>query len=196
MPKTDKRVDAYIAKAGAHAKPVLETIRAAVHKHCPDCEETIKWGHPNFMYNGGILCGVAAFKAHSHVNFWNGKLFGELRNDESWERLSKVQTVSDLPSKKMLTALIKKAIELSEDGAKPAKAAPKPKPELAMPDSFMAAIKKNKKALATFEKFSPSNRREYVEWITSAKGEDTRERRVAQAVEWMAEGKSRNWKYM
>jgi hypothetical protein len=58
------------------------------------------------------------------------------------------------------------------------------------------ALAKNRKARETFEGFSPSHRREYVEWIAEAKGDDTRKRRIATAIEWLSEGKPRNWKYM
>jgi uncharacterized protein YdeI (YjbR/CyaY-like superfamily) len=195
MPSTDKRVDAYIAKAPEFAKPILTQIRATVHAACPDCEEDIKWGAPAFMYKG-ILFMMASFKEYCAINFWKGALVvGEDTIDSVAGQLGKLKTASDLPSKKVLTGYIRKAMELNASGATAPKRAPKPKTELVMPDYFMAAIRKNKKALAGYEKFSPSQQREYVEWITSAKGEDTRDRRVKQAVEWMAEGKSRNWKY-
>jgi len=197
MPKTDKRVDAYVANAADFAKPILERLRAVVHEGCPDCEETLKWGHPSFMYNG-ILCGMIAFKERCALHFWKSAILapnGE--NDPEWQALLyHMKNVSDIPPKKTLLPLIKRAMELNETGAKVPKAAAKPKRERTMPPVFMAAIKKNKKALAAFDNFSPSHKREYIEWITDAKAEATRDRRIAQAVEWMAEGKSRNWKYM
>lgn len=197
MPKTDKRVDAYVANAADFARPILERLRAIVHEGCPDCEEAIKWGHPSFTYNG-ILCGMIAFKERCALHFWKSNLLwpkGE--NDPEWQALLyQMKTVSDIPPKKTLLPLIKKAMTLNETGAKVPKPPPKSKKELPMPDVFMAAIKKNKKALAAYDKFSPSHKREYIEWITDAKADATRDRRIAQAVEWMAEGKARNWKYM
>jgi uncharacterized protein YdeI (YjbR/CyaY-like superfamily) len=197
MPKTDKRVDAYVADAKDFAKPILERLRAIVHEGCPDCEETIKWGHPSFTYHG-ILCGMIAFKERCALHFWKSNLLwpkGE--NDPEWQALLyQMKTVSDVPPKKTLLALIGKAMELNETGAKLPKAPPKEKKALVMPPVFMAAIKKNKKAQAAFDGFSPSHKREYIEWITDAKVEATRDRRIAQAVKWMAEGKPRNWKYM
>ena len=197
MPKTDKRVDAYVANAAEFAKPILERLRAVVHEGCPDCEETLKWGHPSFMHNG-ILCGMIAFKERCALHFWKSAILspnGE--NDPEWQALLyQMKKVSDIPPKKTLLPLIKTAMELNATGVKLPKSAPKAKKELPMPDVFMAAIKKNKKALAAFDKFSPSHTREYIEWITDAKAEATRDRRIAQAVDWMAEGKPRNWKYM
>jgi len=196
MPKTDERVDAYIANAKEFARPILERLRAIVHEGCPECEETIKWGHPSFTHHG-ILGGMIAFKERCALHFWKSNLLwpkGE--NDPEWQALLyQMKTVSDIPPKKTLLPLITKAMELNESGAKLPKSPPKTKKEPAMPDAFMAAIKKNKKALAAFDKFSPSHRREYIEWITDAKAVATRDRRIAQAVEWMAEGKPRNWKY-
>jgi len=195
MPATDKRIDAYIAKAQDFAKPVLTRLREIVHEACPDCEETVKWGHPSFMYHGAIMCGMVAFKERCGLHFWKGELIvPKGQSDANWERLNTLKAVSDIPPKKVLVGYIKKAMELNADGTKVQRVA-KPKKELVMPDVFQAAIAKNKKARAAFEAFSPSHKREYIEWIVDAKGEDTRARRIAQAVEWMAEGKSRNWKY-
>jgi uncharacterized protein YdeI (YjbR/CyaY-like superfamily) len=195
MAKKDKRVDAYIAKAPDHAKPVLEKIREVFHAGAPDCEETLKWGHPAFMQNG-ILGGMAAFTEYCAFNLWKQKLIlGDAVQQGSAGSIGKIASVKDLPPKKTLVGDIKKAVELNASGVK-APRLPAKKKQLEMPAEFMAAIRKNKKALAGYEKFSPSQQREYVEWIVDAKQEATRDRRIAQAVEWLAEGKPRNWKYM
>ena len=195
MGTKDKRVDAYIARSADFAKPILIHLRAVVHEACPDVEEAIKWSTPSFMYRGSPLGMMAAFKEHCALRFWNEKLVtGETANAGSGGVFGRVTKVSDLPSKKVLAGYIKRAIELKEQGVKPQRAK-KPKPALAVPVDLTAALKKNKKAAATFESFSPSHRREYVEWITDAKSDETRVRRMAQAIEWMAEGKSRHWKY-
>jgi uncharacterized protein YdeI (YjbR/CyaY-like superfamily) len=197
MGTRDKRVDAYIAKAPDFAKPILACIREMVHEGCPECEEDLKWRNPAFMYKG-MLCGMASFKEHCVFGFWKGELVtGEKAADgeQSMAMYRKVHSLDDLPPKKKFVAWVKKAKELNDAGVK-APRVTKPKQPLEAPNDLLAAIKKNKKALATYEKFSPSNKREYIEWITGAKGEDTRARRIQQAVEWMAEGKARNWKYM
>jgi uncharacterized protein YdeI (YjbR/CyaY-like superfamily) len=196
MPNTDKRIDAYIDNAADFAKPILTRVREIIHEACPDVEETLKWGHPAFMYHG-ILCGMASFKEYCAFHFWKGALIIEgASGDQMWGQLGRLTKVSDLPAKKLLVGYVKKAMVLNAEGTKVPRPPAKPKKELVMPEPFMAAIKKNKKALAGYEAFSPSHKREYIEWITDAKGEDTRARRIAQAVEWMAEGKPRNWKYM
>ena len=196
MGTRDKRVDAYIGKSADFAKPILTRLRDMVHDACPDCEETLKWGHPTFMYGDGIMCGMVAFKERCGLHFWKGALIVDQgKKDAAWEQLNSLTDVSDIPATKTVAGYVKKAMELNEKGTKVPKRPTKPKKELVMPDVFMAAINKNKKALAAFEAFSPSHKREYIEWITDAKGEDTRARRIAQAVEWMSEGKSRNWKY-
>lgn len=201
MGTRDKRLDAYIAKSADFAQPILTQVRETVHAACPDVEETLKWSMPAFMYRGGILCQMAAFKEHATFGFWKGALVTEVSSDKTAAgQFGRLTSVKDLPSKKDMTRFIKRAMELSENGTptkRPLESTPKkvPKKMPPMPDYFMAAIRKNKKALATYEGFSPSMQREYIEWVTDAKGEDTRARRIAQAVEWMAEGKSRNWKY-
>lgn len=199
MGQHDPRIDAYIAKSAEFARPILEKLRAIVHEACPQVEETLKWGMPTFLYAGGILCGMAAFKQHASFGFWKHALVvGEGVPRDGMGSFGKMTRLADIPPKKQLLPLIRKAMKLNEDGVKSAgprkQAAPRPAPEL--PADFMAAVKKQRKALATFEAFSPSHRREYVEWVTGAKREETRQRRIAQSVEWLAEGKPRNWKYM
>jgi uncharacterized protein YdeI (YjbR/CyaY-like superfamily) len=193
--KADPRVDAYIAKSADFAKPVLKYIREVMHAACPDGEETMKWSTPTFMYHG-ILAGMAAFKEHGHFHFWKGALIKDKSGKSVNDRLANFTKVSDLPSKRELTAYVKRGMKLNEQGAKVPKRKAAPKAAIKMPEYFAKALKRNKKAAAAFEEFSPSHRREYLEWITSAKQEATRERRVQTAIEWLAEGKPRNWKYM
>jgi len=198
MGKHDSRVDAYIAKSADFARPILEYLRAVIHEGCPEVEEAIKWGMPSFLYHGRILCGIAAFKQHCAFGFWGGRgLVGnEDKRDDAMGQFGRIASLNDLPSKKVLVGYLKQAMKLADERAtappKPRKA---PKPAPATPDDLAAALKKNKKAAVTYEAFSPSCKREYVEWISEAKREETRASRVAQAVTWMAEGKQRNWKY-
>jgi hypothetical protein len=194
---TDPRIDAYIARQSDFARPILAHVRAVVHEACPDVEETMKWSMPTFVYGGGILCGMAAFKQHASFGYWKHALVvGEGEPRDGMGSYGKLTSVKDLPPKKTLLAHIKRAMQLNLDNVKsPAqrKAAPKPPPEA--PADLVAALKKNATARKTFEAFPPSAQRDYVEWIVEAKREETRAKRLAQAVEWMAEGKRRNWKY-
>ena len=198
MGKHDPRVDAYIAKSADFARPILEHLRAVIHEGCPEVEEAIKWGMPSFLYHGRILCGIAAFKQHCAFGFWGGRgLVGnEDKRDDAMGQFGRIASLKDLPSKKVLVGYVKQAMKLSDErAAAPPKPRKAPKPAPATPDDLAAALKKNKKAAVTYEAFSPSCKREYVEWISEAKREETRASRVAQAVTWMAEGKQRNWKY-
>lgn len=197
MASHDPRVDAYIARAAPFAQPILEHLRAVVHAACPGVEETLKWSSPHFMYKG-MLCGMAAFKQHVAFGFWLGKLVTDTGNEESaMGQFGRIASLADLPPKRTLAALVKKAAALNEAGAKlPTRTRDgKPKPPVEVPDDLAAALARNRKARATFEAFSPSHRREYVEWITEAKREETRAKRLATTLEWLAEGKVRNWKY-
>lgn len=198
MGKHDPRVDAYIAKSADFARPILEHLRAVIHEGCPEVEEAIKWGMPSFLYHGRILCGIAAFKQHCAFGFWGGRgLVGnEDKRDDAMGQFGRIASLNDLPSKKTLVGYVKQAMKLADERAiAPAKPRKAPKPAPATPDDLATALKKNKKAAVTYEAFSPSCKREYVEWISEAKREETRARRVVQAVAWMAEGKQRNWKY-
>jgi uncharacterized protein YdeI (YjbR/CyaY-like superfamily) len=201
-PLRDPRVDAYIDKAGDFAKPILKHLRELVHTGCPGVEETFKWSFPNFMHHG-IMCNMASFKSHCSFGFWKADLVfpagkaPEKVNGVGMGDLRRIMSLADLPADDVLIGWIKDAARLNEAGIKsPSRAKPKEKKEVVVPDHFLAALKKHKKALAVFEKFSPSHRREYVEWITEAKTEPTRKKRLDTALEWLAEGKPRNWKYM
>lgn len=199
MAHRDPRIDAYIARQADFARPILEYLREAVHEACPGAEETLKWGAPSFVHAGGILCMMAAFKQHASFGYWKEALVvGEDPAREGMGSYGRLASLKDLPPRKTLLAHIRKAAKVNEAGAKtpgPRKATA-PKPPAEAPADLLAALKRNAKARKTFEAFAPSHRREYIEWITEAKRAETREKRIAQAVEWMAEGKPRNWKYM
>lgn len=193
----DPRIDAYIDGRADFAKPILHYLRDAMHRACPEAEETLKWSSPTFMYKGEMLASMAAFKEHATFGFWRGYLVtGETGAETSaMGQFGRLTSPADLPPADILDGLIRKAMMLTDEGIKRPrpKAAPKPPPEV--PADLRTALTTNSAAGATFEGFSPSARREYVEWLTEAKRPETRAKRLAQAVEWMAEGKKRNWKY-
>ena len=192
MAKKDPRVDAYIAKAPEFARPILKHLRAVVHEGCPEVEETMKWSVPHFDYKGP-LAGMAAFKAHCAFGFWKGPLVVP-GTGEAMGQFGRITKVGDLPNDKVLLGYVKKAVKLNDEGVKVQRAV-KPKKEIPMPADLAGALKKNAKARAAFERFSPSHKREYLEWITGAKAEETRARRLGTAIEWMSEGKSLHWRY-
>ncbi|OJW77330.1 MAG: hypothetical protein BGO69_18275 [Bacteroidetes bacterium 46-16] len=198
----DPRVDAYIAKAAPFAQPILNHLRDLVHAACPGVEETIKWGFPNFQYQGSVMCSMAAFKQHMAFNFWKAAVMDDpqgiltVTERESMGHLGQIRSLADLPKDKILKDYLKQAAKLNEQGIKVPRAKPAEKKELEIPAYFMKALKTSKPAHETFKTFSNTNKREYVDWVTEAKTEATRDKRMAQAVEWMAEGKIRNWKYL
>ena len=204
MGRHDAKVDAYISSAADFAKPVLEHLRELIHKVCPDVEEGWKWSFPVFMYRGAMMCNMAAFKAHCAFGFWKAALMQDMDGilnigeKSAMGHLGKIESIKDLPADKVLMKYIKIAMKLNEDEIKVPK---KPKPteadkkNLVVPDYFIAALKKNKPAQKAFDAFSYSHRKEYIQWFEEAKTEPTRDKRVAQALEWIAEGKGRNWKY-
>ncbi len=196
MGKKDPRIDAYIAKSADFAKPILIEIRKRMHAACPDVEETIKWSMPHFDYQGKIFAHLAAFKGHAAFGFAYSGIRETGKVGEAMGHFGRLSSVKDLPSVKDFNAMTQQAMKLREAGEPIRKAKPKAaKKELVVPDYLTAALKKNKKAMAAFKAFSYSNKKEYVEWLTEAKREATRDTRLKQAIEWMAQGKSRNWKY-
>lgn len=189
----DPRIDAYIARAQPFARPILEHVRKHVRGVMPDVEEAMKWGHPTFCLGGQIVLGTAAFKAHAVVHFWRANELGFETNNEAMGQLGKLTSVADLPAD--LDSMIAKAAVLAASSPAPGRPKREPKPLPAMHPEFAAALGKAPAAKATFEGFPPGCRRDYLDWVGEAKRDDTRARRIATAVEWLTEGKRRNWKY-
>lgn len=197
MPTKDKRIDAYIAKSADFAKPILTYLRSIVHEGCPECTETLKWSMPAFGYKG-IVCMMAAFKAHCAFHIWKAQLVvpeADRVQKDSMGVFGRITSVKDLPPRKTLLGYIRKAKQLNEAGVKIARPKPQKNRNITAPPYMMSAIKKNKKALTTWEAFPYSKKKDYVDWVTEAKTDETRNKRLATTIEWLSEGKARNWKY-
>ena len=198
MAKKDPRIAAYIAEAAPFAQPILRHLRKLVHQGCPEVQETMKWRMPHFEYHG-IMLGMAAFKEHCSIGFWKDELlFGKSAgSDSGMGHFGKITGLQDLPSDKQFIEYVRQAAALNEQGIKkPADLKPRSaRSELTIPEYFRAALRKNKKAAATFEGFSYTNKKEYLDWLTEAKREETRSQRLQTTIAWLAEGKVRNWKY-
>ncbi len=194
--KTDPRIDAYIARKADFAQPILAYLREIVHAACPDCEETLKWSSPSFLYKGEILAGMAAFKAHATFGFWRGSLVVGKDNEQmsGMGQFGRLAAIADLPPRAEIEALVRKAMQLTDDGVKPPRDKHKKEP-FRVPQDLRAALDANPAAAATFDGFPPSAQRDYVDWVSEAKRDETRVKRLAQSVEWLAEGKRRHWKY-
>jgi len=192
----DPRIDAYIAKAQPFARPILNKVRERVHAALPDVDEAVKWSMPAYMIDGKIVAITAAFKAHAALNFWRGQeLRGSEANADAMGQFGKLNSVDDLPNDAELERLIREAAALARTAPVPRKTKHEPKPLMDMHPEFEAALGKAPTAKATFDAFPPSCRREYLEWVGEAKRDQTRRKRIAIAVEWLSEGKRRNWKY-
>jgi len=199
MASRDPRIDAYIARAAPFAQRILRRVRKLVHAGCPEVQETMKWSMPHFDYHG-IMLGMAAFKEHCSIGFWKGELIlGKRAGSEGgMGHFGRITSLKDLPPEKRFIEYVRKAATLNKQGIKkPTNLKPKSvRPELTVPEYFRAALGKNKKAAATFEGFSYTNKKEYVDWLTEAKREQTRSQRLQTAIAWLEEGKVRNWKYV
>jgi uncharacterized protein YdeI (YjbR/CyaY-like superfamily) len=196
----DPRIDAYINKSAPFAQPILTHLRRLVHQTVPGIEESIKWSMPFFTYKGQMFGNIAAFKQHCSFGLFGGAMkawFAEQGIDnDGMGSLGKITTLKDLPPSMVLTGYIRQAAAFIDDGAKTMtrpKKASRPAPET--PAELAAALKKNKTAQKVWTNFSPSCQREYVDWITEAKREETKQKRITQAIEQIAEGKQHNWKY-
>lgn len=197
--KKDPRIDAYIARSAPFAQPILKHVRKLVHQACPGAEESIKWNHISISHRGQILVMMAGFKAHVSFGFWHQQMKKILADDgyrasEAMGIMGRITSLDDLPGERAMLRYIKTAVKLAESGA-PARSIGKPKPDLPPPADLATALRSSRAATAAWQKFTPGRRREYIEWITEAKRPETRELRLATTLEWVAEGKSRNWKY-
>jgi uncharacterized protein YdeI (YjbR/CyaY-like superfamily) len=200
--KHDNRVDSYIAKSADFAQPILIHLRELVHNACPEVEEKMKWSFPHFDYKG-MMCSMAAFKEHCAFGFWKASLMKDARKftrvgETAMGHLGRIKSLDDLPSDRILLSYIREAMKLNDNDAKlPArKQTPGGKKVVRVPADLKKALAKNKSAQSTFDGFSNYNKKEYVEWLTEAKTDATRAKRLVTAIEWMAEGKIRNWKYV
>ena len=200
------KVDAYIAKAAPFAQPILNHLRVLIHKACPDVDEEIKWGRPFFLYRGTILCNMSAFKAHCSFGFWGAEIGKVLHQDGVLQEggmgsLGRIVSLDALPPAKQLLGYIRQAAAFIQRGqgetwvAAQRRVVKAPRPAIEAPAEFTSALRRDRKASASYAALSPSCQREYIEWIAGAKRPETRDRRIAQAIQWIAEGKSRNWKY-
>ena len=201
MGKKDKAVDGYIEKSADSARPILLHIRELVHKACPDVKEKMKWSFPHFDYKNEMMCSMASFKQHCAFGFWKASLMKDpvltenAKSESAMGHMGRITSLKDLPPDKKIIGYIKEAMELTDRGIKLPPKVKSDKQELVVPHYFLQALGKNKKAKATFEGYGYSHKKEYLEWITEAKTESTRNKRLETALEWMAEGKSRHWKY-
>lgn len=203
MPTVNAAVDAYIAKSAPFAQPILMQLREVIHEAAPEVEEVIKWSRPFFMYRGVILGNLSAFKGHCSFGLWGTEIAEILRADgvassEGMGTFGRIASVGDLPPRRKLVGYVKQAAMMIAEGTRTTSMPSRPrvaKSAVEVPEALAAALRKNKAAAKQFEVMSPSCRREYSEWIAGAKREETRDKRVATALEWIAEGKSRNWKY-
>ena len=201
MGKREKSVDVYISQSQDFAKPILKHIRELIHEGCPDVEEKMKWSFPTFNYKGSILCNMAAFKQHATFGFWKATLLRSngvmpQADESAMGQFGRITKLSDLPSDKTILKIVREAVKLEDAGVKAQRKKISKKKELIIPDYFINAISKNKNAKKTFDAFSYSNKKEYVEWVSEAKTEETRNKRLATSIEWLSEGKQRNWKYI
>jgi hypothetical protein len=199
MGTRDKRIDAYIAGAADFARPILLHLRKVIHEGCPEVVETMKWSTPSFTYQGKILCGFASFKAHAAFGFWQGaEIFADKGGEQggAWGQFGKLTSLRDLPSKRTLIGYIKKGMKLRDEGVVATTRRPGARKVLRLPADLAAGLKKSAKATREWKAFPPSGQREYIEWIVEAKRAETRAERLKTTLQWVAEGKPRNWKYM
>ncbi len=196
----DKRIDDYISKSADFAKPILNHLRKLIHHACPEVQETIKWGFPHFDYKG-MMCSMASFKNHCAFTLWKAALMKDAEvlkynNENSMGHAGKIKNLNDLPADKIIISHIKEAMKLNDEGIKLPERKSDPKPEIIVPDALKKELAKNKKASSTFNNFSPSHKREYIEWIVEAKTEATKSKRILTTIENLAKGKTKEWKYV
>lgn len=199
----NEQYDLYIEKSQGFAQPILRHLRDLVHKACPEVEEKMKWSFPNFEYKKSILCSMASFKQHCAFGFWLGAIMEDpdkilnSSGESAMGQLGRITKLSDLPSDEILIRYLHQAMDLIDKGVKmPKKDTSQKEYNLEIPTALKLALEQNDKAMATFENFSNSNKKEYIVWINEAKTEATKQKRLETTIEWLKEGKIKNWKYV
>ncbi len=201
MKNSNPKIDDYIANAQIFSQPILIQLRNWIHQVCPEVEETIKWGFPHFIYGDGILCSMAAFKQHCVFTFWKAAIMSDPQQlftkigITSMGHLGKIKSLADLPAKEILLEYLQEALRLNQEGVKLPTRKTTRNQELNVPEYLMVALQENVRALKVFNNFSYTNKKEYIDWLTEAKTEATRQKRLGQAIDWIAAGKTRNWRY-
>ncbi|MEO9802317.1 MAG: YdeI/OmpD-associated family protein [Reichenbachiella sp.] len=197
-PDASKKIDAYLTTVSSEHRPVLELIRKTVNAVDDRIQEDWKWRAPCFSLEG-LVCWFVAFKSHVGLNFFKGALIEDIHNafvesedEDKGNRMIHFKSIDEVKVK-VIQDYVKQAVLLNEQGIKID--FPKRK-TLETPDYLIEALNKNKKAKDVFESFTDAQRKDYIEWLVEAKREETRNKRMTQAIEWIAEGKTRNWKYM
>jgi uncharacterized protein YdeI (YjbR/CyaY-like superfamily) len=195
------KFDAYLAASEDFAKPIMMHLRSLLHTTCPEVVEELKWGIPHFDYKGEMMCIFAASKKHCSFGFWKDALMADprLKANSSLPAIKrfmgKLTKIEDLPTDVELIGFIREAMTLNENGVKlPPREAKTPK-TLAMPPGFAEKLAENPTAKQEYDSKSDSFRKDYLVWITDAKTDATRQKRIEESVAWIAEGKGRFWKY-
>jgi uncharacterized protein YdeI (YjbR/CyaY-like superfamily) len=195
------KFEAYADQLPDFAIPIFGHLRALVHATCPQVSEEVKWSIPHFVHGGENLCIFAAYAKHCSFSFAKDSLMADPRLKSSAARpaakrfMGRLTTLSDLPPDDDLAAWIAEAMSLNDRGIKlPPRQSDGSKP-VEVPQAFTDALAANPAAKAVFDTKSPSFRKEYNVWIGDAKTDATRQKRIGEALTWIAEGKGRFWKY-
>jgi hypothetical protein len=199
------QVTAYAAAMPAYAQPIFAHLRALIHTTCPDTDEAIKWSIPHFERDGDYLCIFAASPGHASFTFYKQQLMSDPRlrdnlNLPAIKRfMGRLTSLSDLPDDATLAAMLQEAADLNARGVRLPDRAPKTPPVIDMPSAVATAVATalaaNPAAQAVWDAKSAAWRKDYLVWITAAKTDPTRDARIAEALDWIADGKARFWKY-
>jgi len=190
-----EKISAYIEKANDEQKEILNRLRVFFLQEEFSITEDWKWGAPNYN-SKGMICWLAYFKNHVGVNFFKGSLIEDLHGmyDEACmdkgNRQIKFRSVTDVVEIKLKHYLYE-AIKLNKEETK----VQAKKISTYIPVDLAEAFLSHPKAKAFFESLAAGYKRDYVEWITTSKQEKTRLKRLTTTIEWLSEGKKKNWKY-
>ncbi|MCB0792148.1 MAG: DUF1801 domain-containing protein [Flavobacteriales bacterium] len=195
-----ERINSHIAEQDEWKRRLMVRLRQLIHQVDPGIEETWRWNGPHFDRNG-IMLGMSAHKTCVSIWFHKGallkdprRLFEPLEKDEAkGMRVYKLKE-SDAIDEKAFTELVKQAVKLNEDGVKLSEAKPARK-TLVVPPELESVLKKDQHAMTNWEGFSYSKKKDYIEWVTDAKREETRKRRIAQAFQLIRDGLALNERY-
>jgi hypothetical protein len=188
-----EQINQYMAELPEWQRRMLVRLRQLIHEAAPEVEEAWRWDKPHFD-NAGIMVGLCAFKEHVAVWFHKGALLKDTkklfeataRTEEKGMRAYKLHE-GDKINEAAFLDLVKQAVAVNDKGTKLREAKPTKK-ALVVPEDLEQVLRKDPTAWANWEAFPVGHRRAYVEWVTDARQEETRKRRIAQSLEKIREG--------
>lgn len=193
-PNASSEILAYIESMPEFSKSICIKLRSIILSADKNITEDWKWG-PNYFLDG-MLCGFSGFKHHVKLTFYNGSAMKNSKGlfnhcvDNEFNRSIKYTDAGEVDAK-AIREYIKDSIQVNRNGFKRIVT----DKEIKVPVDLLDALSQNKKATSFFDALSYGYKKDFVEWVISAKRPETRQDRIAKTVLMCGENRKMNDKY-